>query len=67
VALAAAGHSLRGASGSIGATGVEQMAIRLESMGGESGVGANATILARDVQRLLIGTVGRIDAALAED
>ena len=67
VALAAAGHSLRGASGSIGATGVEQMAIRLESMGGESGVGADATSLARDVQRLLIGTVGRIDAALAED
>jgi two-component system sensor histidine kinase/response regulator len=66
-ALAAAGHSLRGASGSIGATLLEQMAMRLESIGDASDGDVDVTSLALDVQRLLIDTVGRIDAALAED
>jgi CheY-like chemotaxis protein/HPt (histidine-containing phosphotransfer) domain-containing protein len=65
-ALAAAGHSLRGASGSIGATRIEQMATRLESIGDAGSVSVEVRSLALDLQRLLIDAVGKIEAALAE-
>jgi hypothetical protein len=41
------------------------MAVELEAMGGESDLGDGEERLARDAQRFLIGTVVRIDAALA--
>jgi HPt (histidine-containing phosphotransfer) domain-containing protein len=53
--LAAVGHSLRGASASIGATRIEQMARSLELLG--EGDIASARHTASELQRLLIAMV----------
>jgi len=65
--LAAAGHSLRGASGSIGASRIEQLAMALESIGADREHGADAAAAAVELQRVLVDTVGKIEAALADE
>jgi two-component system sensor histidine kinase/response regulator len=55
--LAAAGHSLRGASGSIGALRIEQMAAGLESLGETDATTRHVAAAAHALQKLLIETV----------
>jgi two-component system sensor histidine kinase/response regulator len=64
--LAAAGHSIRGASSSIGATAVEQSAARLEALGKTGGELSDLTTAAVALQAGLIDTAGQILRVLAE-
>ena len=62
--LSAAGHSLRGASGAIGATRLEELAGQLEELGaGNSGPAACAAALA--LQTLLKAMAGSLQHAVA--
>jgi two-component system sensor histidine kinase/response regulator len=64
IGIAAAAHSLRGASSSVGATQVEELARALETLG-ESGVSADEMAPAAvAVQRALADIVGRIRPAI---
>jgi PAS domain S-box-containing protein len=65
--LRAAGHSLRGASGSIGATRLEQVATQLESLREGNDAGPDRATAAIELQRLLIETVAKIEVALADE
>jgi two-component system sensor histidine kinase/response regulator len=62
--LAAAGHSLRGASSSIGATGVANLAAVLEA---DDEPGSDATAAAVVLQAALAGMVGKLRQALDEN
>ena len=63
--LASAGHSLRGASASIGATGIEAMAGDLEAMRGGDETAARRT--AAVLQEALAGMAGKLSRALVTD
>jgi two-component system sensor histidine kinase/response regulator len=65
--LAAAGHSLRGASASIGATRIEQMALQLETLAGAEGAHADPEEAAAELQTLLIETVQEIEGVLEDE
>ena len=65
--LAAAGHSLRGASASIGATRIEQMASQLETLAGADSADADPEAAAAELQTFLIDTVRRIEGVLEDE
>jgi HPt (histidine-containing phosphotransfer) domain-containing protein len=65
--LAAAGHSLRGASASIGATRIEAMASQLETLARAGDAGADPEAAAAALQAFLIETVQRIEGVLEDE
>ncbi len=64
--LASAGHSLRGASASIGATRLEELAAAVERLGDGAAVTAEMAATAVALQAVLIETAGKLRHVVAE-
>jgi HPt (histidine-containing phosphotransfer) domain-containing protein len=65
--LVAAAHSLRGASGAIGATRIEQKALRIEARGETAMTGVDLEQALARLQALLVDTAAGIEAVLDDE